>query len=138
MKTEVEVILGNAEDLEDFKKHFRSHDRITLNGYYRQARKRQAMMVVRRPFSISPQMQLLVVPYSVADTKGGVLEAIKGKGFRFTGWVQSPSIHSNKVFVFGELLPKNDGLDFKEPRPKSKKTKPIVNLDNNQKEGENV
>lgn len=115
-----DIIVGNAVDLEVFKAHFRPHDKNTLEGYYRIARKKGAMLVVRKPVTRAPQMQVMVVPYKFAELDGGLRKALR-RGSRFTGYIQGIRADAKKLFVFGEGLPKNDGDGFKIVNKKKEK-----------------
>lgn len=125
MTNDPDILAGNKEDLEDFKKHFNIHDKKTLDTYFRQATKKESMMIVRRYASNSPRMDVIVVSYKMAAVKGGIREALKSRSYPNTGFVKA--IHSDPhiLFVFGELIPKHDGVQFQHPVPEKKKRKPF-------------
>ncbi len=121
MAIDPDIVIGNSQDLEDFKEHFRPNDRRTLDGYYRIAKKKGSLMVVRRPDLRAVQMQVLVVPYEIGKTTKGLREVLKGRVWRFTGFIQAIPIATKQLFVFGEMLPKHEGPQFKEANPKTNK-----------------
>lgn len=125
MMNDQDILVGNYEDLQAFKKHFSAHDRVTLESYFRIAKKKEAMLLIRRHSLTAPFMQLLIVPYKLAETTGGLREAIKIKQSRFSGFIQPLPVETKKLFVFGELLPKNDLDLFSSILRKSKKRLPF-------------
>jgi len=120
------ILIGNKENLEEFKKHFGPHDKKTLDFYYRMATKKQTIIIVRRLASNAPQMQIAVVPYKLLNSEKTVREVIKGKSFALMGWIQKLNVDPKRLFVFGELLPKNETDVFSKPVPiRLKKRKPF-------------
>src|SRR3990167_1669688 len=98
-KKEATPILGNGEDLKEFCGYLTPHDRKTVERYYRIAVKKKSMLVIRRPHTREMQMQLVVVPYCLADAKGGILKGIGGRGFFFNrGGRASPACAAAAFF----------------------------------------
>lgn len=121
-----DIKIGNNENLTEFKKHFNHHDQITLDGYYNISKKKSSMLIVRRIRSNDPQMQILVVPYKFAESKGGIRNAIKSRVFPHMGWIRAIPVDSKHLFVFGELITKHDGLAFSSPVQVGVKRKPFA------------
>ena len=107
-KKEATPILGNGEDLKEFCGYLTPHDRKTVERYYRIAVKKKSMLVIRRPHTREMQMQLVVVPYCLADAKGGILKGIGGRVFHYTGWIRALPVTARTVFVFSDILAKNE------------------------------
>ena len=120
-----EIITGNAANFEDFKKHFLHHDKQTLDGYFRIAKKKQSMMIIRRLSRAAPQMQIIIVPYKLAEAKGGIREAIKSRFFPNTGWIRALAVDPKRLYVFGDLIPQNESDGFTKPIPVKVKRKPF-------------
>ncbi len=139
MEKDENVIAGNLEDLQEFKKHFGPHDRRTLDVYAQHAWKKKAVMVVRRWAANAPQMQILTVGYKAVELCGGLRESLKKHRQPIFGWIKMIPVDPIKIFVFGELIPKNDGEGFTKPYPFAQKRKPfgvrgLKNGEENQKE----
>ena len=122
-KKETTPILGNGEDLKEFCDYLTPHDRKTVERYYRIAGKKKSLLVIRRPHTRELQMQLVVVPYHLADAKGGILKGISGRVFHYTGWIRALPVTARTVFVFAEILAKNESGEIEGVLPKRKKRK---------------
>ena len=122
-KKETTPILGNGEDLKEFCDYLTPHDRKTVERYYRIAGKKKSLLVIRRPHTRELQMQLVVVPYHLADAKGGILKGISGRVFHYTGWIRALPVTARTVFVFAEILSKNEKGEIESVLVKRKKKK---------------
>ncbi len=105
MMGEDQIIAGNDLDLEEFCNYLPLHDRRTVESYYRIAKVKKSVLVIRRPQTRSPQIQVLIVAYQIAAGDGGIIEALRGKQFHRSGWIQALPFSAQTIFVFGELLP---------------------------------
>ena len=128
-KKEATPILGNGEDLKEFCGYLTPHDRKTVERYYRIAVKKKSMLVIRRPHTREMQMQLVVVPYCLADAKGGILKGIGGRVFHYTGWIRALPVTARTVFVFSEILAKNEKNEIENVLMKRKKKKELSGTD---------
>jgi hypothetical protein len=118
------IFFGNEDNLKEFREHFSAHDKKTLDSYYRVAKKKESLMVVRRSPFEKKSMQIMIIPYKLAKEGSDLRKGLKGYGFR-TGWIKTLNVDTKKLFVFGDKVDKNETPEFKQPMKIGKKRKPF-------------
>lgn len=125
MITSWNIISGNYDDLQNFKKNFFGHDCKTLEQYFKIATNKNSVMIVRKTSSRDRFMQVVIVPFKNTENNEMLRKILNRGFFHFRGVIRAIQSSPSELFVFGKYIPKNTEGGFEKAIIQNKKVNPF-------------